>query len=146
MNDKFVTLLKEESDESTKQIEQVVRKYFKDSLLKFSKSSLGGQESLFVVFTLGKGKDDYVNGIPENDRAFTRIAIHPEKSGGFTSSMLQGNLMVRPKVKSHLAYERVKMGWQDVKKGQSLDKTLKNMDKYFSNLKNYLDANPDALD
>jgi hypothetical protein len=151
MNTKFVGILKEEVgvaiESHTAAIESTIRKNFPNSFIRCRTSSLGGSTSMFVTFTLGDGsKESYSNGIMENDRAFTRFVIHPARGNDkqYTAEMMQGNLAIRS-VRPHMAYDRVKMGWQDVKKASEMTKIIKNMDKYFTNLKKYLDENPDAL-
>lgn len=151
--DTFLTKnLNESTDAETfaNMIQNTIRKNFSKSFVRVSFDKRLGK-SIQISFLLGKDKTEWANQIPENDPMKHMFFIWlnkmgdddilPEKIGIELSQ--GGYLLVRPKEGSHLAYDRVKIGFR--KKTGTPEQILKHVDTYFKKAKQVLLKNKDRM-
>lgn len=105
--------------------------------------------SITIKFTIGIGKDEYKNGIIQNDAMFTLIHIFGvDESGNPTPNMSVESSSGFFYIKSTnpmLAYERIKTGWRNFKASDK-ETVIRKIKNYFINAKTLLIENIEKLD
>lgn len=137
-------------DEFTKALEATIKKIFPKSFVRATASTNLGA-SIGLVFALGGGKNEWTNGIIENDPLFHRwmIGWNSFTENAFIKDKIVaelstgGSLKVDPEPGSHMAFGRVKIGWR--KKTAPPDKMIKSMGDYFKKVKKVLKDNWDRV-
>lgn len=139
-----------DADDFVTKIQKTISKIFSKSFVKVNLSKRLGK-TIQISFLLGKDKSEWINGIPENDPMKHMLFIWLDRMGddnilpdkiGIELSQ-GGDLTVRPKEGSHLAYDRVKIGWR--KKTGTPEQILKHIDNYFKKAKQVLLKNKDRM-
>ncbi len=137
-------------DEFTSGLESVIKKVFPKSFVRVTASTNLGA-SIGLVFALGGGKNEWSNGIIENDVLFHRFMIgwNSFTEGHFIKDKIVaelstgGSLKIDPAEGSYYAFDRVKIGWR--KKTAPPDKMIKSMGDYFKKVKKVLVDNKDKI-
>ena len=135
-----------DSDKLASDIEQAVKKHFPDSYIK-SKYSNNLGPMITISFTLGKDKDEWANGIINNDPVKTALFVNGMNRDGSISGSLEltkhhGDVMVKSKDRN-MAFDRVKVPFR--KTTGDPKAIVKAVDTYFSRLKKILQDNRDNL-
>jgi hypothetical protein len=137
-------------DEFVKSLETEIKKIFPKSYIEVRASTNLGA-SISLRFALGKDKSEWQNGIIQNDPLFHAFMIgwNSFTEGHFIKDKIEaelsvgGGLKVDPAAGSHMAYDRVKIGWR--KKTAPPDKMVKAIGDYFKKVKQVLMSNKDRI-
>jgi len=108
-------------------IENMIKKQFPKSYVRVKRSK-GLGESIYGVFTLGKDKSEWANGIYNNDPLLHTFHIWLDE----TPTQLewsQGNMRIAPE-KKHMAYGSVKTGMRGGK--GDMNKIMKALTTFFT--------------
>ena len=137
----------ETGDDLAKEIEKSAKKNFPNSYY-MGQFSVGIAPSVHIVFFLASDKSKTANKIAENDPAFHRFLIFGYNKDGtpgpkLEATMSQGDLTVFPGEGSHLAFDRVKVGWR--KKKGTPEQIAKHFDAYFGKLKKAVKDNMERI-
>lgn len=146
----FTTYLKEgklnfsNPEEMASELQATIKKIFPKSFVNVSyETNLG--KVIYIRFTLGKDKTEWMNGIAMNDAAITNILLFFDKEsenfmdGKMSAEANQTSLSVKPPENSYLAYGRIKTGWR--KKKGTPDKIFAHIEKHFNKLKTIIKDN-----
>lgn len=132
----------------TNELKQAIQNVFPSSGVDvaFSKQFL---PSITIRFTIGSGRDEYANGIIQNDAMFTVIHIFGvDDSGNPTPNMSvessSGSFYVKS-TNPMFAYERIKTGWRNFK-AKDKETVVRKITEYFKKAKATLLQNIDKLD
>jgi len=90
--------------------------------------------SMLVMYSLGT-KDEWTNGIFENDPLSAKICIHCNEDGTFTISGLTNKAIY---LREYRGYH--KFGWRDLKKPSDAVKVTKHLAKYFTKVDEWCKA------
>lgn len=143
-----IRLLEDESDTTklASDIESIVKGVFPNSYVNADfKSNL--YPSIIVKFTLGSGKDEWENGIIQNDPAYTIFMVDGMDKDGSINKLLtleksHGSIFVKP-TNPHMAYDSIKVTFRKVTGDQAA--ILKGVKNYFERLKKTLQDNRDRM-
>lgn len=135
-----------DSDKLAEELQSVITGIFPNSraAVKFSTNLA---PSIRISFTLGKDKDEYVNGIYNNDPAHTSLWVEGmEKDGSISKSLVlsmsQGSIFVKS-TSPYMAYDRIKVPFRKTTGDKAaITKAVKT---YFERLKKLLQDNKDKL-
>jgi hypothetical protein len=140
------------SDDLALEIQKVILGIFPKSMVKaeFSKRMYA---SIWVYFTLGKDKSEYINGYSENDIAVMSFRIDGKggkelpEDGSLTGDVQVENtnasFSVKPPEGSYLAFGRVKVPFKKI--SGPPEKIVDYIKKYFITFKKALQANRDNI-
>ena len=131
-----------ESEDFSDKIKNIMLKYFPNSYAN-AKYSKGFKDSIYGVFTLGKDKSEYQNGIHNNDPLIHTFHIWFKQNDKYDLEWSQGSMTVKPD-KPYMAYGRVKTGIRD-KNNASSDEILKTLDNFFKKLPSIIKTNADKI-
>ena len=99
--------------------------------------------SLLVMYSLGT-KDEWTNGIFENDPLSAKICIHCHENGTYTVSGLtnQAIYLRDSRISPRGGYH--KFGWRDIKRPCDAVKVTKHLAKYFTKVDDWCKAYKDG--
>lgn len=143
-----IRLLENESDTTklASDIESTVKGVFPDSYVAAG-FRWNLYPSIIVKFTLGSGKDEWENGIIQNDPAHTIFMVDGmDKDGSINKALTleksHGSILVKP-TNPHMAYGTIKVPFRKVTGDQTA--ILKGVKNYFEKLKKVLQDNRDKM-
>lgn len=135
-----------ESDKLASEIESTIKGIFPNSYIESYYSS-HLHPSITIRFTLGKGKEEWANGIIQNDPAFHVLMVDGMDKEGTISKPLtlersHGSVMIKPEDR-YMAYGRLKIPFRKVTGDKAA--IVKGVKGYFERLKKALQGNKDKL-
>jgi hypothetical protein len=131
-----------EPNDFAQKIKDVMSKNFPKSYAETMYSTNLGK-SIYGKFTLGSGKEEWPNGISNNDPLIHTFHVFFNGNDKYELRWSQGNMTVKPE-SPHMAYGRVKTGLRD-KKSATQDQVLKSIDDFFKKLKTIVKDNKDKI-
>lgn len=135
-----------ELDSLLKDIEMLFQRTFSRSLIRTSFST-HLVPSATVTITLGDGRNEYSNGIIQNDPMHMIFMIHGMDNDGNFSELnverIAGAGLMVPSEEPHLAYGRVKVPFRKTK--GDANTVLRAFDRFFGKLQDAVRANLDKI-
>lgn len=156
-NEYLSILLNEEAStmtapEMADKIRDVIKEVFPDSFVKVQFDPKAIYRTIYIAFTLGKDKTEYINGYAENDPMLHRMSITgptdelpadgtlPPK---VTVDAAQGGFIYTTPEDKYLAYGRLKFGWK--KKTGTPEQVIAHIKNYFVKAKELIKQNMDKM-
>ena len=124
------------SNELTKKMENVYKKYFKDSTITFNSGYLGDTSTIFVNCYLAKNESELINGYKENDMFHISFKLK-DNGNDYTLINLSKCYFIKPLV-DYLAYSRVEIPFR--KANGNEQKIADSFEKFVIRLKEQLQA------
>jgi hypothetical protein len=153
---RYKSILKEDintnATEFCKALETEIQKIFPKSFIQ-AKWDTNIYSSIWLIFTLGKDKSDYLHGYRENDVAYTTIQIGGKSRQGITKNgeiiepmslrlSQGGKFLIKPE-DSFRAYSSIKVPFRSVT--GTPEKIIDYLKKYFISFKRALQENREKL-
>lgn len=124
------------SNELTKKLESVYKKYFKESTITFNSGYLGDTSTIFVNCYLAENESELINGYKENDM-FNISFILKENNGLYTLENLSKSYLINPQ-SEFLVYSRKSLPFR--KANGNEQKIADSFEKFVVRLKEQLQA------
>lgn len=124
------------SNELTKKLESVYKKYFKDSTITFKSGILGDFNTIFIDCYLAENESELINGYKENDMFHISFELK-DNGNDYTLVNLSKCYFIKPLV-DYLAYSRVEIPFRKVNGNEQ--KIADSFEKFIIRLKEQLQA------
>lgn len=128
------------SNELTKKLESVYKKYFKDSTITFKSGILGNFNTIFIDCYLAKDETELINGYKENDMFHISFELK-DNGNDYTLINLSKCYFIKPLI-DYLAYSRVEIPFRKVNGNEQ--KIINSFEKFVVRLKEQLQADLQA--
>lgn len=117
--------------ELTEKLTEIYGKYFKDSTITITKSSLSGDNVLWVQLYLAQNEQEEINGYFDNDMFDIIFKITKTAEDNYIMENIQNRYLVKPTNK-YLVYEGKKVAFRKTQGNE--DKIITTFKKYVENL------------
>ena len=128
------------SNELTKKLESVYKKYFKDSTITFKSGILGNFNTIFIDCYLVENETELINGYKENDMFHISFELK-DNGNDYTLINLSKCYFIKPLI-DYLAYSRVEIPFRKVNGNEQ--KIINSFEKFVVRLKEQLQADLQA--